>query len=371
MVRSGFITILILFLSYTIYAQDTTRLQLIFAGDIMGHDSQIASAREAGTADYDYTSYFRNLPWLKTADIALANLEVTLAGPPYKGYPQFSSPDELARTARDAGFDILVTANNHSLDRRKQGLERTTRVLDSLGIIHTGTFSDSLTRALHYPLVVEKKGIRIALLNYTYGTNGLRVQSPNIVNYIDTAQIAADLEKAGQAEPDLIIAFVHWGNEYERTENSTQRKIAAFLFSHGADAIIGSHPHVVQPISRSDDGRPVVWSLGNMISNQRERYRNGGIMVALDVEKTDAGSSVSSVSYLPYFVYKPMENGKVIFTLVPAALVSEIPETADISTEDKEAIKQFLDDTTGNIPGFEPVGDGWYKEKPGEKSQGN
>jgi len=371
MVRIYLISLILAILALPIAAQDTTRLQLVFAGDIMGHDSQIAAALDPVSGAYNYDSYFRNLPWLMTADIAFANLEVTLAGPPYKGYPQFSSPDELANAAKEAGIDVVVTANNHALDRRKSGLERTTQVLDSLGLIHTGTFCDSLSRSRHYPLIIEKKGVRIALLNYTYGTNGLKVQYPNIVNYIDTLQIAADLDKARLAEPDLIIAFLHWGNEYERSENSTQRKLAAFLLAHGTDAIIGSHPHVIQPVVRSADGQAIVWSMGNMISNQRERYRNGGIMVELDLAKTSSGTSVESIAYLPFYVYKPTEDGKLVFTLLPAGLDDDHPLMENVPSSEKEAIKEFLEDTRSNIPGFEPDRTGWYIEKPGEAGSGD
>ncbi len=169
--------------------QGTSRLKLVFTGDIMGHDTQIASALATGKSGYDYQPCFQYLaPYLQDADLVIGNLEVTLAGPPYKGYPQFSSPDELADALKTAGFHILVTANNHALDRGRSGLERTLGQLDARGILHTGTFTDDRSRSLTYPLVVEKNGIRIALLNYTYGTNGLKVKPPSIVNRIDTAE---------------------------------------------------------------------------------------------------------------------------------------------------------------------------------------
>src|SRR5690606_14556216 len=138
---------------------------------IMGHDSQIASAFDAATKTYDYASCLAYMkPYIESADIAFGNLEVTLAGPPYKGYPQFSSPDALAVALKEVGFDVLVTANNHSVDRGRQGIERTIRVLDSLGIPHTGTFPDEVSRLNEYPLILIKNGFTLALLNYTYGT---------------------------------------------------------------------------------------------------------------------------------------------------------------------------------------------------------
>ena len=268
------------------FGQPPKQLTLLFAGDIMGHDTQIEAARMMGGGEYDYSSCFRYVePYIAAADIAIGNLEVTLAGPPYKGYPQFSSPDALANALKNAGFDILVQANNHAVDRGKAGLERTLTVLDSIGMVRSGVFRDSRERLVRYPLIVEKNGIRLALLNYTYSTNGIRVTPPNIVNSIDTFAIRQDLQKAATADPDFTIALMHWGSEYQLTENSKQQKLARFLFRNGTDAIFGSHPHVVQPI-REIDGKLVVYSLGNMVSNQRKRYTDGGILFGMTLEKS-------------------------------------------------------------------------------------
>ena len=289
--RNWLISLIISF-SCAVVAQET-RLKLVFTGDIMGHDTQIASALATGEEGYDYNPCFQYLkPYFDDADIVIGNLEVTFAGPPYKGYPQFSSPDELADALQEAGFDILITANNHALDRKQDGLERTLEQLDQRGILHTGSFTDPVARSLHYPLVVENNGIRLALLNYTYGTNGLKVPPPSIVNRIDTLQIRQDLLRAATAEPDFILVTMHWGEEYQRTENSTQREVAAFLFRNGADAIIGSHPHVVQPIRGEGKGNLVAYSVGNFISNQRPRYRDGGIAFELELVKRVKGERV-------------------------------------------------------------------------------
>src|SRR5688572_4140801 len=122
-------------------AQDTTRLSLLFLGDIMQHDSQIADAYNKNTGIYDYTPCFEYIkPYIEAVDLAIGNLEVTLAGKPYKGYPQFSAPDELLVAMKNIGVDVLVTANNHCVDRGRAGLERTIAMLDSFGIQHTGTF---------------------------------------------------------------------------------------------------------------------------------------------------------------------------------------------------------------------------------------
>ncbi len=345
---------------------DTAHLKLIFAGDIMGHDTQINSALIRETDNYSYDTCFSLLePLIQSADIATGNLEVTLAGPEYKGYPQFSSPDELAEAIKRAGFDILITANNHSLDRSKQGLERTIQVLDQMGIVHTGTFVNEAERDRKYPLVVEKHHIRLAILNYTYGTNGLEVKPPNIVNYINRERIREDLEKARTAEPDFIIVTIHWGKEYERTENREQADLAAFILEQGADAVIGSHPHVVQPFvtinpgpaGDSLAGKPVVYSLGNFISNQRKRYTDGGIMAELDLCKTPEGTVVQQYNYLPVWVWKPPKaGGGNYFVLVPANTDVKILDMLRMNEQDREKMRTFLKDTEEHLTGV-PLND--------------
>ncbi len=360
-------SILYLFLSFIASAlvagQDpaarASHLKLLFAGDIMGHDTQIHSALNASTGAYEYDTCFSLLrPLIQSADIAIANLEVTLAGPEYKGYPQFSSPDELADAAKKAGFDILIQANNHCLDRGSKGLERTIGVLDKKGIIHTGTFLNEQDRLRTYPLIVEKNGIRLALLNYTYGTNGLTVHPPDIVNYIDTTVIRNDLVRAALAEPDFTIVTIHWGIEYQRTENKDQDRLAAFLLEHGADAVIGSHPHVVQPVKtyagpdgRDTASRLVVYSLGNFISNQRDRYTDGGIVVEMDLEKSGRETTVNGYSYLPVWVWKPAKKDSGnYFVLVPATADSTDLGSLGMTEKDRGQMQTFLDDTRDHLP---------------------
>jgi poly-gamma-glutamate synthesis protein (capsule biosynthesis protein) len=353
-----FLFIIIFFLIHRTFPvegipQDTSRLKLIFAGDLMGHDEQIFSAWNEDKDQFNYDTCFSMIrDYVRSADISFLNLEVCLAGPPYKGYPQFSSPAELAIAAKKAGFDIFLTANNHSLDRGKKGLERTISVLDSLGIPHTGTYINPQQRDLDYPLVIEKNNIRLAILNYTYGTNGLKVTEPNIVNYIDTLSIARDMEKARLASPDLIIVTMHWGIEYQRVENTEQKDLASFIFRHGADVIIGSHPHVIQPVRKyyplkSDSAvyNLVVYSLGNFISNQRERYRDGGLIFEISLEKTDK-TKLTGINTYPVYVHKP-PSGKGVkhFVLLPVNNFSEMVKKYNMSKEDMEKFRIFRDDT--------------------------
>ena len=336
----------------------SSSLTLLFTGDIMGHDTQIASAWAMGNGRHDYHSNYRYLsPFIKKADIAIGNLEVTLGGPPYKGYPAFSSPDALAVALKKTGFDILVNANNHAIDRGQEGLERTLDVLDSLGLVQAGVYRDKKDRDQRYPLIVEKNNIRLALLNYTYGTNGIRTTPPNIVNYIDTVQVKADLQKARMAQPDFIIALMHWGSEYQRTENSEQEALAQFLFSQGTDAIIGSHPHVVQPIRVTPGGKLVAYSLGNMISNQRKRYTDGGILVGLTLEKRSA-TIITDHHYLPVWVHKAQTAKGTDFRLIPAAADSARWKEMGLTSDDVNSMLLFLKDTRENLgdaPELEPM----------------
>jgi poly-gamma-glutamate synthesis protein (capsule biosynthesis protein) len=333
-------------------------LRLVFAGDVMGHDMQITGAwRDGGDSCYNYHPSFQ---WVKdyisSADIAVANLEVTLAGTPYKGYPQFSSHQSLAYALRDAGFDVLLTANNHTLDRGKRGMERTLTVLDSINMPHTGTFKDSAEWKTNHPLIVEKNKFRLALLNYTYGTNGIAVEKPNIVNYIDTASMAADLANARLLKPDYIIVCIHWGEEYQITENAAQRKIAAFLARHGCNLIVGGHPHVVQPIARvpsgTGDSVAVAYSLGNFISNQRDRYRDGGITLDITLIKTGGAVTLHSIGYEPFWVYRFPVNGVSVFRLIRVNDYIAHPEPYPaISETDKTLMMRFFTDTKGILSG--------------------
>ncbi len=302
---------------YPLQAQETTSVSLVFVGDVMGHDTQINSAYDENTGSYRYDDCFKYVSNIFTdADFAIANLEVTLAGPPFIGYPQFSSPDALAIALQNAGVNAMVTANNHCVDRRKQGLERTVDVLDSLGLPRTGTYKDEEDRWRHNPMVLNKNGIKIALLNYTYGTNGIPVSEPNIVNLLDESLIVADIIKARELNPDKIIAFVHWGLEYETLPNANQEKFNAIFKNNGVDVVIGSHPHVVQPIKFEED-HFVVYSLGNFVSNQRTAPRDGGTIIRIELSKTGDKTHVSDAGYYLTWVHTPIVNGKREFMVLP------------------------------------------------------
>lgn len=274
---------------------------LYFAGDAMQHIAQIESALQTdGT--YSYKECFTYVKeQVSEANLAICNLEVTLGGEPYRGYPQFSAPDEFASALKDAGFDILLTANNHCLDRRNKGLIRTLDVLDSLGIAHVGTYRDSAERDSLYPYLTTINNITFAILNYTYGTNGIPANPPCIVNLIDTAQILIDINKARAKKADVIIACMHWGDEYVLKQNKTQEQLTDWLIENGVDHIIGNHPHVIQPTELRKDKYNgghhfIAYSLGNYISNMSARNTDIGMSATLRFSKLSFTTFLTDIS---------------------------------------------------------------------------
>ena len=323
---------------------DTTQVTFTFIGDVMGHDSQINAAYQEKTNSYDYSFYFKHLEAIMSkADFTIANLEVTLGMKPYKGYPQFSSPPALAAALKSAGVDVLVTANNHSADRGKAGIIKTIDVLDSLEIPHTGTYKSSDDRSKNSPLILEKNGLRVALINYTYGTNGLPVPPPTIVDRINLKEIAKGIKKAQKSYVDQIIVFTHWGLEYQSNPSEKQVDLYKFCIDNGADIVIGSHPHVVQRIEKHKDSF-IAYSLGNFVSNQRKPKTDGGLMVNMTLSKSNKTTWVSDASYTLTWVYTPNEKGRKTFYILPAA---KFENNMDFfpSLQDYETMKSFIRDS--------------------------
>lgn len=239
-------------------------LTLFVAGDIMSHGSVRQGAEKNG-----YEGFFKHVEGLiKAADLAVGNMEFPLAGQPYSGYPSFSGPSAFASYLSDVGFDVLLTANNHVLDKGSDGASRTIRRLKEMDIPFTGISENEADDSLRNPLMVPVKGVRIAMINFTYGTErGASGKWPK-VNYMNKERLAPMLERA-RRKADLILVFPHWGNEYEHTHSKSQEDFARWLVREGADLIIGGHPHVIQDVQEID-GVPVIYSLGNALSNQND-----------------------------------------------------------------------------------------------------
>ena len=264
---------------------------IVFAGDAMQHKSQLENASRGGGV-YDYSETFAEIaPWVQSADYAVVNLETTLGDHNFSGFPMFCTPDSYASALKDAGFDLFLNANNHTLDRRDNGLRRTVRVLDSLGVAHTGTYTDAAARNASMPLVRDINGFKVAFLNYTYGTNGIDIQGNVVVDYIDRKKMTADIKSARSAGAELVVVLPHWGIEYELTDRAPQRELAKFMLDNGADAVIGGHPHVIQPMHRTGDGA-VVYSMGNFVSGMRTTDTRGGAMVSMHIKRDKAGKAV-------------------------------------------------------------------------------
>ena len=339
--------ILIVGLSFSLTLSAQQKLTLLFAGDAMQHSPQITAAKTA--EGYDYKNCFVHVKdEIEAADIAVVNLETTHAGKPYNGYPTFSAPDEFSADLKDAGFDLFLTCNNHSADQGKKGIERTIDVLDSLKIRHTGTFKDSAQYNLHYPLVVVKNGFKLVFLNYTYDTNGRPVHAPNIVNIISDKTILRDIEKAKRYNPDMIIACLHWGKEYQRLPVNEQKHLAKLLTDNGVKLVIGSHPHVIEPMEavKNADGKiehVTAYSLGNFISNQKDRYTDSGAMIKIELQKNESGETeISDCRYSLVWRYKYIENGKLKYTLIPSSIYDNNPEIVQPSL--RSQMKSAFDD---------------------------
>lgn len=321
MIKKLVLRFIVLFSFGFVSAQEKVEntIKLLFLGDIMGHGPQIKAAYDPYTKTYDYNSCFQYIaPVLSNSDFTIANLEVTLGTKPYSGYPQFSSPVALAVATQNAGIDILATANNHSCDRRKKGIEKTIDLLDSLAISHLGTYKSNSEKQAHYPLILEKNNIRIALLNYTYGTNGIPVPKGSVVTILNKERIQKDVIEAQSFQPDQIIAFVHWGEQYKDLASASQKKWFTYFKSLGVNIVIGSHPHVVEPMKwDKKQNSLVVYSLGNFVSNQRTFPRDGAALFELILSKKDTKTSIKSASYYLTWVYKKKTKNKLSYTVLP------------------------------------------------------
>lgn len=281
-------------------------VRILFAGDAMQHSNQFQWAWDAKTRKYDYEPNFRYLqPYIAQSDINIVNVETTFPGYKYCGYPQFRTPDAFFYALTDAGFDVFALANNHVNDSGQRGLQRSLKVMSQYPTM--GAYLNAEQREQQYPIIIRIAGIKIAVFNATYGTNQIPPVAPNIVNYIETEQIELDVAKSlKDSTIDMRIMYIHWGTEYQLRHNAYQRGLAQWLADLGFDVIIGSHPHVVQDqeVLTASDGRqvPVVYSLGNLVSNQRWKNSNGGVMALLDINRQT--KQVQNLQFVPYYVHK-------------------------------------------------------------------
>lgn len=283
--------------------------EIVFAGDAMMHQGQIDAARHSN-GTYDFSEYFSVIaPYVISADYAVVNLETPIAGAPYSGYPCFNAPATYLDALSAAGFDLFLTANNHTLDRGDRGLCATIDSLDARQLDHLGTYKSPTERAKSLPKIKVINNIRVGFLNYTYGTNGISPHGNVVVDYINRDVMKRDVEALRKAGAEIIFACVHWGIEYQLLQHQSQTSLAGYLHSLGVECVIGGHPHVVQPIHLKDN-KLTVYSLGNFISNMKTTDTRGGAMLRVTISRQADGSiSVDNASYrLVYTV--PAGNGR-------------------------------------------------------------
>jgi len=306
-------------------AQEEAKIKLLFVGDIMMHGPQLESARIDKSDQYDFNTSFEIIrPLIQKADLAFGNLELTLPGhPPYRGWPSFRAPDTLATVLAQTGFDVITTANNHSNDGGTDGVIHTAEMLRKAGLYHTGTFPDTTTRKATYPLLIYKNGFRLAILNYTYGTDKKRDYPPTFVNKIDKHLIQEDICDARSLSPDFVIAIMHWGKEYKLLPAKAEEQLAEAMLGWGVDLIVGGHPHVIQPIrlyeSPEKNKKLVAYSLGNFISNQQQPDTEGGVILEIELTKNKKQQTQISDHYYStvYRYIQKKKNGEKTFYCIP------------------------------------------------------
>lgn len=296
--------------------------EIVFAGDAMQHQRQIDAARQKD-GSLDYGTYFTALrPYIESADFAVVNLETPLGGAPYSGYPMFCAHDNYVDALTEAGFDLMLSANNHILDRRDRGVRRTIRTFEDKGVPWLGVYRNRAHRDSVLPMIRDINGFKIGFLNYTYGTNGISKTSDIEIDYIDRALIASDVRKAREKGAELIAVCIHWGEEYKLLPNIAQKNLAKYLRDLGVELIIGGHPHVIQPMElrlNEKTGRPclTVYSLGNFISAMRTTDTRGGAMARIKLARDIFGRAyVREATYRLVFTEPGSSDGK--FRLLPA-----------------------------------------------------
>ena len=353
-------------------------------GDILLHKNVIRSGYDKTTDTYDFTHFFQYLKdYISGLDYAVGNMEGTLAGNEngynYSGYPQFNAPDAIVDAAKDAGFDMLLTANNHSYDTRSFGFHRTQEIISGMGLDYIGTRPSADVK--NY-IIKDIQGVKIGMSNYTYDTRHetgdhlslnsipLNAADTSLVNTFNQYQLDAFYEKLEQEiasmrsdGAQIIILFIHWGDEYHIEPNNTQKAMAQKLCDMGVDVIIGGHPHVIQPVemltstTQPERNTICIYSLGNSVSNIRgSRYPLEAmdcIFFTLTFAKYSDGSVlVEKAEILPYYVNRYWYTSAIPYRypLVPLNLPQEQwKEAYDLTDEMFAACQASLDRTNAIV----------------------
>lgn len=325
-------------------------VKITFIGDVMQHGRQLADALVPGadpalpqSYNYDYAFKFIE-DKLKGADLAIANMEFPLATPPYSGYPVFSAPESILWQAQKSGIDLFLLANNHMLDKGKTGFLNTIEAYEKAGARYIGIYRNREEEEKMNPVFYNIKGIKIAVLNFSYGTNGFRIPEPCVMNVIDTLHIKECIARAGEKGADIIICTPHWGEEYMLTPSRQQEKIARMLQREGVRVIVGSHPHVPQSAHYSKDNI-LFYSLGNYISNQTTPdYTQLELMVTVNMRRNVYTGEVElllpDIEFL--WCFKKGEFAPH-YTVVPVKLLMGKEESVKDKVQYRRMVKTYND----------------------------
>jgi len=328
-------------------------ISISVVGDLMCHGPQFEYAR-VGKDSFDFSPVYRNVKkYLESSDFTFGNLETVTAGKEskgYTGYPFFNTPASYITALKDVGFDLLVTANNHSLDRSEKGIIRTINEIDSRNLKYVGTYKSQRDR--DSIRIFDVKGIKIAVLAYSYGTNGNPIPKGKnyLINLIDYELIDNDIQSAKANLAELVLVHFHFGEEYKREPTQFQRDVVNKTIELGADIIIGGHPHVLQPINfyktnnaKLDSGF-VAYSMGNFFSNQRDRYKDAGMILTIDIKKDFVNNKIeiSEVKYLPTWVFKGNTTKGKEYLIVPSTNITDT--TISLTKTQNEKMNQAFND---------------------------
>ena len=341
-----------------------SEITINLVGDLMCHLPQTKNA-EISNGVYDFKPSFEYIkPFLQNADLTIGNLETTFAGTsqPYAGYPAFNSPDAYCEALKDAGFDFLVTANNHSMDTREAGLLRTVEVIKKYNLGYAGTYS---SKEDHDSLrILNIKGIKLGILNYTYGTNGSYPSDAHnyMLNVIDSAGITNAVKSCKKKGADAILVFYHMGVENISEPTIAQKNAVKYALDAGANIVIGAHPHVIGPTTTQfskaiNDTVFIAYSLGNFLSNQYWRYTDAGVILKLTIQKnvTKNLTKYKNASYCPTWVYRG-DGTKKMHVLFPAEWATDsLKLPAYLNANHKQKMKEALEDTKSILTKYNPL----------------
>lgn len=336
--------------------------QLIAVGDIMMHLAQTKSGYNPQTNTYSFPTFFRKVqPILSQGDWVIANLETPLAGAEaqYTDYPLFNAPDTVADDIKKAGFNIISTTNNHSLDRGEIGVLNTLKNLQKRNLITLGTYASAEDKAKI--LTVTKNDINMAILSYTYGTNGIPLpQGKNyLVSLIDEKKIIEDIKKAQTQNVDIITVILHQGSEYQRLPNEEQKTLVKNLINAGADLILGSHPHVVQPYEifeiKEENGKirkaVAIYSMGNFIAYQIANYKDLGVIFKVKFKKSfpSQETEITEVETIPTYIQNYYLNNRLNFRVLPIAETLKNQNDPLISAQQYQLLESYLKDMNNHL----------------------